>query len=218
MLLGMGTALSGALWVQERTISHADGRLRTQELAIVRGDLPASGNIAVPDAASSPRLILSDAIYRARALKPQAGPGQDMLLASLSRQTDLAISARPHWGQAWVVKAYIESLGNTPETRQSSLTALSRSYADAPFLRDASAWRVMYGLAHWDELDIFVRQRLIEEATWLVRVDHGVQAPVFAAARNTNAYQTLILRWREMRLTDGNYLAPGVYNPALQRQ
>ncbi|MGK2911655.1 MAG: hypothetical protein ACSLE1_17905 [Sphingobium sp.] len=182
----------------------------------MRGDIVASPSVAAVDASSTPRLLLSDALYRARSLQTAEGVDRDAKLAELSRQADSVIKARPRWGQAWVVKAYIESLTDGAEHRQASLVALSRSYADAPFLRDASTWRVLYGLAHWDELDAFVRQRVIEEATWLVRVDHGMQATIFSAARDTAAYQPLILRWRDLRLTDGNYLAPGVANPALR--
>lgn len=216
-MLLLGALLTAALWFRERAMATADADLRTQELAIMRGDVAGSPASASIDASSAPRLLLSDAIYRARALRAEKDAGRDAHLAEISGQIDLAINARPRWGQAWVVKAYIESLMGGADHRQVSLVALSRSYADAPFLRDASAWRVLYGLAHWDELDMFVRQRVIEEATWLVRIDHGMQATIFSAARNTAAYQSLILRWRDLRLTDGNYLAPGVVNPALRR-
>jgi hypothetical protein len=213
-LIGVATVLAGGLWLREQAVTASDAQIRTQELALSRndaqGDVSAEPSVARVDPSSPPRLLLSDAIYRARALQRSGSPKRDTDLAALSHQVDLAIDARPHWGQAWVVKAYIEALRTGAEHRHLSLVALSRSYSDAPFLRDAAGWRIRYAFLHWDALDAFVRGRAIEEAVWLARVDATMRKSVFASARASQAYQPLVLRWREMRLRDGNYLAPPV--------
>ncbi|MDX3909292.1 MAG: hypothetical protein QHC67_05680 [Sphingobium sp.] len=213
-LISVGTVLAGGLWVREQAITASDAQIRTQELALSRNNSPsdasAEPSVARVDASSPPRLLLSDAIYRARALQVSGSPSRDSDLAALSHQVDLAIDARPHWGQAWVVKAYVEALQTGSDHRHLSLVALSRSYSDAPFLRDAAGWRVRFAFLHWDELDAFVRGWAIEEAVWLARVDATMRKSVFASARTSQAYKPLVLRWREMRLHDGNYLAPPV--------
>ncbi|GLI97812.1 hypothetical protein [Sphingobium sp. BS19] len=209
IFLALSTLLSLGLWMREHAVATADAGLKTQELALARGDSVTERSSIAVDAGSQPRLLLSDAIYRARAIQSTGVMGRDNDLASLSRQVDLAIDARPHWAQAWVVKAYIESLRPRSSHLQASLAALSRSYSDAPFLRDASGWRVTYGMAQWESLDGFVRNRVIEEAVWLSRVDPDVRRAIFGAARATRAYEPLVLRWRELRLADGNYLANG---------
>lgn len=209
-LLGICTAIAAALWLQERAVTSSDDQLQAQGLALLRDEEMTAPSLANVDASSPPRLLLSDALFRARALRRAKGPDRDATLAALSRQADLAIEARPHWGQAWVVKAYIESLQQGPDHRHFALVGLSRSYADSPFLRDAAGWRVMFALNHWDELDAFVRGRAIEEAVWLSRVDGASRKAIFAGARNTNGYQPLVLRWRDMRVSDGDYFAAPV--------
>lgn len=209
-LLGIATVVAAALWRQERSVAASDTQLQAQTLALFRDEDASAASLAKVGASSPPRLLLSDALYRARALRRATGPDREAALTALSRQTDLAIEARPHWGHAWVVKAYIESLRQGPDHRLLALAALSRSYADSPFLRDAAGWRVTFALGHWDELDAFVRKRAIEEAVWLSRVDAGSRRAIFAAARNTNGYQPLVLRWRDVRLSDGDYFAAPV--------
>lgn len=215
VFLTVATVLSIGLWMREHAVAAADAGLKTQELALARSDSVAESSTVAVDAGSQPRLLLSDAIYRARAIQSTGGVGRDNDLAALSRQVDLAIDARPHWAQAWVVKAYIESLRPRSGHLQASLAALSRSYSDAPFLRDASGWRVTYGMAQWESLDSFVRNRVIEEAAWLSRVDPDVRRAIFGHARATRAYEPLVLRWRELRMADGNYLANGRSNITL---
>lgn len=155
-----------------------------------------------------PRLNLALALlYAQQASRQPRGPMRTATLARARERADRAGEARPVWGEALLVQAYIASLD--PRRSAEAIDLLGRSYQAAGFLSGSEAWRVGYGIAHWHALQPATRDHVIEEAVWLARHKVELRRDVFARARGTDAYWPLLRRWRDLRIEDGNYYAGG---------
>lgn len=155
----------------------------------------------VPPAAAMPtaRLLLAQSLFLARhASALPRGSDRTALLDRARAQAMTAARTRPHWGEAWVVVAYVESLAATGDTAYER-AALIRSYADAPYLERAGFWRVGEGLREWSGLPLPIRNRLISEAAWLLRNgDSNNRGALFNLARLSPAYRDIFLEWRAL--------------------
>lgn len=195
---GIGTVLS--LWVmrQESVAADLDTRLDRQSGMMSRGEAETHGLPPPLPFAAPARAYLSDALYCSRAAAAAAARGVERkkLLARAAADARTATTIRPHWGEAWVVRAFVDMLDAgrfTPTSR----AALSRSYGDAPLLQNAGVWRVKMGLAYWDQFTPLVQQRIVEETVWLLQVTPPETRDfLFDTARDSPAYRSIFLRWR----------------------
>lgn len=115
-----------------------------------------------------------------------------------------AAGSRPHWGDAWTITAFIRSLQSGTGARAGADAALAASYRATRYLRHAAAWRVRYGLAMFDRLDTPTRRSIVDEAVWIARIEPGSLGAIVDAARGSDAYVPLMLRWRAMRERDAD--------------
>lgn len=123
-------------------------------------------------------------------------PNRSALLARARLYIQLIEPIRPHWGEMWVVKAFLYSL-SSPDFTATEQDALIRSYLDAPYLHTTGRWRVQRALAQWSSLPPFAQDRVAKETVWLYLTSSG-QNPValLQAARASDGY---IRVFRELR-------------------
>jgi hypothetical protein len=62
-----------------------------------------------------------------------------------------------------------------------------RSYAEAPYLREQSLWRLRFGAANWARLDDQTRRAVMREASWLARMGPNDRAEAITALGDTPA-------------------------------
>ena len=168
----------------------------------IRGDWPAA---AIGDPAATPRLLLASALLHAsRAASAPSSTERSGLLHRAERETAAFAAARPYWGEAEVVQAYVAS--QSPDRLEQAVAAYGRSYASSPFLRQAAVWRVEFGIAHWARLDAATRAAMVNEAVWLFRLQPDQRVRLTDIARDTDAYVPILLQWRHVRLRDKDYL------------
>jgi len=150
------------------------------------------------------RVGLLHALRLAQAAEPMsAGPRRQQLLDRAIQGVGQASHKRPAWGEAELVTAYAHALRDgldDPRTWQ----ALSASYRNAPFLRQAAAWRVAAALACWSRLSKQTQRAVVEEAVWISRIAPDTHPATLALMRGSDAYMAFVLRWRELRATDLN--------------
>ncbi|MDO7844594.1 hypothetical protein [Sphingomonas immobilis] len=80
-----------------------------------------------------------------------------------------AIAARPAWGEAEVLRAYLaDTAGDAGEARR----ALADSYVQ-PYLRRSALWRIGYAARDWAALDPAVREAVLREAVWYGTIEHA---------------------------------------------
>lgn len=189
-------AIMVSLWSlrQERIV--ADYQLRLDEQLFPDGTMHRPDFQPVP-ALAPPRALLAEGLYRARV----AGTMPD----TLQRRTEIAqarvaiaqaVDSRPHWGEAWVVSAYIESLA-LPRLGAPEKNALIRSYLDAPFLYPGGLWRTQRGISNWGAFSGFTQNRIADEMVWLIRQSGGqTRSDLLEFVRNSPAYRAVFLRLR----------------------
>ncbi len=152
----------------------------------------------LPDAAP-PRAYLLEALRIATIVSAQPGmPDRGILLAQARRYVQVAEHVRPHWGEMWVVKAFVYSLSSR-EFSAIERDALIHSYLDAPYLHNSGRWRAQRSLVEWDALPRFVQDRVAKETVWLYLVSSGPNPlALLQSARASDGY---IPVFRELRRT-----------------
>lgn len=195
--LAVGT-LVASLWSirQESLVSEYQSRLDGQILP--DGTMKRPVLTPVPDYAPA-RAMMTDALYIARAASMDKNPQHRRTLL-LHARTSLSgvLKSRPHWGEAWIVKAYIESL-TSPRMGYAEEEALIRSYMDAPFVHNAGLWRAKRGMTNWNRFPAFAQARIANETVWLISAAPQTRMELLEMARNTPAYIPVFLRLRERR-------------------
>lgn len=186
----------------ERQVARAEDRLEVQSGAIGSGMRVPAVTLPFHPGAYPPRARVADALLLARqAQLSQSAPERQALLDRAALEIAIASAARPHWGEAWAIAAFVDGL-RFGDSSAAARHALVRSYADAPYLRYAGGWRVRTGFATWPALDPETRRRLIDEAVWLARTDGATRDGVFGFARDSDGYLRLLLQWRASRAGD----------------
>jgi hypothetical protein len=200
-LLAIAAGLSGIAIHRERDVAQARDLLDRQ---LSWGDsLPASRFALLPDDAPA-RARLIHALYLARGATPQRDPrARQRLLDIAEREIQSVIETRPHWAEAWVVKAYI-AYGRINRPSPAMVEAISRSYIDGPLQREAGPWRVRMALANWDSFSPAVQDRIVAETVWLLQVSPvATRQILFEISRDSPAYTRIFLRWRLFQMRDG---------------
>lgn len=153
-----------------------------------------------------PFAILTDALLRARVAQamPRNNPTRARLLNEADAQLGDIASARPMWGEYWVVRAYVATL-RQGERSSPALTALSRSYRETPYLPDSLEWRTTYALRNWDLLPADVQQRAVRETVWLARRDYSDRDRIIPLMRTLPAYRAFMVEWLETRRLDRDF-------------
>jgi hypothetical protein len=178
-----------SLWSirQELLVNRYQAQL---DAAAVAPPLALSGTDLPPFAPA--RVYLAQALYIAQAVAASEDPQNRAALLSQARQYLLHIEGvRPHWGELWIVKAYVESL-STDSFTTTERDALVRSYLDAPFVHDAGRWRATRAMAHWSAFPRFAQNRIAEETAWLIRTSSAdAREKLLEAARDSDAYAAI---------------------------
>lgn len=173
----------------DRQLSWGDSR-PVNRFRLLSGEVP-------------PRAELTHALYLARGVAPlDDSKNKQRILDIAQLEVDDAIASRPHWGEAWVVRAFI-AYGRDNKVSPAMLADLARSYMAGPLQRDAGPWRVRMALANWDAFDPAVQERIVAETVWLLQVSPPASRRVlFDLARNSPfpAYERIFLRWRLFQL------------------
>jgi hypothetical protein len=172
-------------------LSAAIGEARWRA-SLATGDEPPATPVTAPALGAA-------ALRRAQAPDRGREPRRGALLADAVALADAALARRPGWGEAEAVRAYVGALRDGDGAVERVLVA---SYAHAPYLRDAAAWRVGYGLRRWAALDPATRARVVDEFVWYARLRPDLAAQMFVAVRASPAYAPVMLRWREVREAD----------------
>lgn len=174
---------------QENMVADYQARLTEKE----SGD-PARRLLAETDLPDYPpaRVFLLQAMSIARSAADIRDPSERQPLLSLARRyLDEARDVRPHWGEYWIVKAYIESLASN-DFSTTERDALIQSYLDAPFLQTAGLWRTPRAMAQWRDFPPFAQKRIVEEAVVLIRTsDYPEKKLLLATTRNSDAYRAV---------------------------
>lgn len=145
------------------------------------------------------------------ATKLAMGPRRDAVLAAADQRYRVSRAARPVWGEADMVGAYIASLqGKAGERRL--LDRLTASYRGSPYLRLSAGWRVSAALPLWSQLPSDVQLRVADEAVLEARRSRAARRQVFALARTSAGYEQVLRRWQKIRSGDADLLSAG-YRP-----
>ena len=183
ILLLMAWQAVGSL--RDEMLVHGEIQARDQQAA----GAPALDPAAVLAPSELPaRAALIEGLIQARMAARLSGALRARRLASAHLFLARAMGARPEWGEAWVVAAYIALLEQgaaAPETR----TAFAHSLRAAPYLYDSAPWRISYGLQFWPLLDTETRTRIVREAVWLGRLGPTNAKMVGAMVSGTPAAQ-----------------------------
>lgn len=182
-----------SMW-QERTVQQVqagvDGAIYAPppRLFIEQTDLPAG---------APPRAYLLEALRIGTILSVHPNlPNRSALLARAQFYIREIEHVRPHWGEMWIVKAFLYSL-SSPEFTATERDALIRSYLDAPYLHTTGRWRVLRSLGRWNALPPFVQDRVARETVWLYLTSSGPNPLLLLqAARESDGY---IPVFRELR-------------------
>lgn len=198
LILLVVSALASAVTIyREYRTREVERRLEDQMTLLVSDENSRPRIPPEPPILPTARLLLADALYLSREASGQAdGPLRRQLLDRAERELAEAVSARPHWADAWVTSAYVASL-HLPPKWEDERFALIRSYSDAPILTKAGYWRIERSLDHWHELPPAIQGKVVNEAAWLLRYGEIANRPaLFDRARRSPAYRQIFLRWR----------------------
>lgn len=136
-------------------------------------------------------------VYRAQSLARQAamldGPARAAALDRAGALVAAGLARRPRWGEAWVVKAFVEMMRNGPGAPP-AIAALARSYAETPFLRESADWRIGYVADQWPRIDARTRTAAVREAIVLTRISRTSAAHVRVMLAGTPLYEAVALR------------------------
>jgi hypothetical protein len=199
---------SVAIFVRENGVAFSEQRLEDQSRLLDAGQF--DGSPVTTDSADPlypPRARVADALYIARQARLSQSPserkaGLDHALHAL--QIAEAEADRPYWGEAKTVAGFIHALRDGEDAAVTRRT-VAESYADAPYLRYAAAWRVQYGLRHWEAFGPITKRQIVDEAVWLTRLDSQSRDQIFAMARDSAAYKPFVLRALAARSGDADF-------------
>lgn len=200
-LASAAVAVSGYSIAREWGIDTSRSAIERQSLQMAQeDDRWRSTPIDAPDSAAPARTLIADALATARVASAlPVGDRRAALLTRARLEIETARQRRPHWGDAWVLSAFIYSLQTQGMSEEERL-ALIRSYLDAPLLRDGGLWRTTRVLNHWNAFPRSVQDDAITETAWLLRVVRSDQrAALFEAVRQSPAYVPIFRRWSAMR-------------------
>jgi hypothetical protein len=194
-------AMAASLWSlrQESIVTEYQRRLADQMMP--DGSLQYEDGRGGPPFPAPPRALIADALYRVRAagILPD-GPERRARLAVARHALTDALDSRPHWGEAWVIMAYLEALSDPrpgPGPGDGEKTALIRSYLDAPFLYPVGLWRTRRALPVWNDFPAFAQRRIVEETVWLIRHTNGpARAELLQRVRASPAYAPVFMALR----------------------
>lgn len=195
---------------QQYQVWQAGQMLERQSSAIARGEPAAAPPLPrIAPGALPPRAEVIDALILARAAAADRSPqGRVLLIGQARSMIDWAMAARPDWGDAQLVSAYIGLVRGSGQPDTAILRDFAASYRNAGFLRDAAQWRSTTGFILWPQLDERSRAQVVDEAVLLARLAPEQRQPIFAAARASPAYLDFGRVWMEMRRGDADMM-PG---------
>lgn len=216
----------GAAW-RELAVDSAKQQLAMQSASLSAGGIEAMPALGPDETDLPPRAQLARALYRAIAVKSGRSSDPADELARARREIDVALAVRPRWGEAWLTESFLASVerdraaalgdGRTELLHRRMLTALARSYVDAPYLEGGAQWRVQISLANWQSLDNSTRSRAINEAVWSGTLRGDLLSQYFRQANETGAYAELATSWRAWRLANQSQRAGRQTFPAAAR-
>lgn len=191
-----------ALWSlrQEAVVARSEAVLAGQAQAVLRGQ-PSSGAVPPVDATLTARALVHVAQTLLLELPHADASRRRAILRTADEAITLALRRRPHWGEAELVRASIEAQRG-PAGIAAMRDALIASYDDAPYLRGGSDWRIPRTLALWDTLPPRTRDRVVNEAAWVLRLRADRRDIIFDMMRASPAYVPFMLRWRQVRRLD----------------
>jgi hypothetical protein len=219
--LAMTIVPSIVIVIRENRVGISEQRLESQSRLLDSGQIDGTTNTgsslfknlasAIGDERSNPlypaRARVADALFVARQaqllrLPSERKAGLDHALDAL--RIAQAEAKRPHWGEAKTVAGFVHALRDGEDAAVTRQT-VAESYADAPYLRYAAAWRVQYGLRHWEKFEPVTRRQIVNEAVWLSRLDSRSHEQIFAMARDSAAYKPFVLRALAARSDDADF-------------
>lgn len=133
---------------------------------------PAMVIAAMPEIMATPGRSLSPrgALLRALATGRAATATSDIVsregwIRSARADLDVADAARPRWGDAMVVRTYIDLLEYGPFGAP-TMAHFAQSYRHIPYLDQSALWRLTYARLRWDALDRETQDNVVREAIW----------------------------------------------------
>lgn len=185
---------AGGLAVQrEAVVTRSVERIESQAAALRANVRPPRRSLRL-DMDAPPRALLADALFLARQGGDPSDPHRRAELLAAEAAAGAVIARRQQWGEAWVVRSLVRTeLGGANDAL--ALAALEKSYALAPFLRDAAEWRIAHAFAGWSRLDPYARRRAINEAVVYAHLNGASRIRAFELARGTAAYVPLSVAW-----------------------
>lgn len=198
VLIGLACAMLApvSLWSMRQELIVRDSAAGVDDAASASSSRPFFVNADAPSAAPA-RALLLDALRNAMLIKANPDhPDRRRMLARARYDIDRIERTRAHWGEMWIIKAFVYSLSD-PGFSETERDALIHSYLDAPYLHATGRWRVQRALAHWNALPRFARERVARETIWLYLTSSGPNpAALLQAARSSDGY---IPVFRELR-------------------
>lgn len=200
-LAWIAAVASGFSVVREWRVDRSRSALERQSLLMTEADERWHRAGIVPPGPSAPaRTLVADALYNSRiASALPLGPQRDALLARARRDIEVARLRRPHWGDAWMLSAFIYSL-QTPAMGEEERLAIIRSYLDAPLLHEGGLWRTTRALAYWRSFPRATQEAIVSEAASLLKYSENEhRSALFEAVRESPAYSRIFRRWSQLR-------------------
>lgn len=203
MLAGAAAvSLVAAAWSawRESTVAQAEAVVARQSVLMARHDdrwrlLP----MASPPPDAPPRLLMAHALWAARAAAAMPDGRRGGLVAIARRDLAAVRPARPHWGDAWLLTAFVASLDDAAPAEDERL-AIAHSYADAPLLAAGGTWRAIRVMGRWRSYPRWVQAAAVTETVWLLDgAPEEERQQLFAAARMSPAYAAVFGRWAGRR-------------------
>lgn len=149
-------------------------------------------NIAQCDASANDRTLYSCITLALNlSLQETTIAARAPLIAAAQGSARALVARYPQSGKAQAALAVTAAAAREDA---SALAALSQSYARAPYLRDAAAWRLWYGSHHWEALSYPTRRALLQEALWMGRLGRPDRQRVLEMLAGTRPYITVSLR------------------------
>lgn len=100
----------------------------------------------------------------------------------------------PASGETLTAVAVLESSADDSGSERRAIAALIGSYRAAPYLRQATLWRIWYAAHRWDALDLRTQQALLAEAVWFGSLGKPDREAVLSALRDTPALVRVVIR------------------------
>jgi len=156
-------------------------------------ETPASEDVCAATACP-PRALAASGVQLLLTAEKVADPARRRGLIALAQDRLAgALAVRPSSGGWWAWVAYGRALDG--DGTASTLQALEKSYAAAPFLLREGPWRVRYGAANWRRLSPALRAAVIDEEVWMRDVDPPGAAMAIVAFTDPSASAALRDAW-----------------------